>query len=273
VSSIEPDQDAGDVDGRQEVSGRLLVATGDGTETLDVMEEALDVSAETIEAARLAPPVVLARGVHRDDWLHAAPPDLADDRIGVVASVCDQSLASRVIDQAFCFRRVVLLARREDDVEGFPLGRRDRVDFGGKTSSRTAQTIASDPPFPPAASWCARTTVPSMSEPTSSSMQSALKTRSHTPRFAHRAKRLYVVFQVPYRSGMSRQGAPVLRRHITALTNERSPSRDRGPGCTGSRSFTVAHWASLSSCRCTPIVAHAPIPKAIFAPSGIEDTP
>jgi hypothetical protein len=43
------------------------------------------------------------------------------------------------------------------------------VEFGRKTSSRTAQSIALDPPLPPEASWCARTTVPSMMEPTSSS--------------------------------------------------------------------------------------------------------
>jgi hypothetical protein len=103
-----------------------------------------------------------------------------------------------------------------------------------------------------------------MSEPSSSSTRRAWKTRCHTPRFAHRAKRLYVVFQLPYRSGMSRQGAPVLSRHITALTKERSPRRERGPRVLGNRSRRVAHWTSLSSCRCTRIVAHARFAKAIF---------
>jgi hypothetical protein len=46
VSSIKPNLDAGDVDGRQEVGGRLLVAAGDGSEAFDVMEEALDISAK-----------------------------------------------------------------------------------------------------------------------------------------------------------------------------------------------------------------------------------
>src|SRR5258707_1884665 len=149
------------------------------------MEEALDVSAKTIEGARLATPVVLARWVHGDDGLHASSANCADDRIGIVPGVGDESFAGRVVDQSLRFRRVVLLAGREDDVKGFAFGRRDRVDLGGKTSSRTAQSIASDPPFPPAASWCARTTVPSMSEPTSSSMRKALKAPSQTPRFAH----------------------------------------------------------------------------------------
>jgi hypothetical protein len=261
------------VDGRQEIGGRLLVATGDGSKAFDVMEEALNVSAKAVEGTRLATPVVLARWVHGNGGLHATSANGADDRIGIVRGVGNESFSGRVVDQPFGFRRVVLLARREDDVKRFAFGRRDRVDLGGKTSSRTAQSIASDPPFPPDASWCARTTVPSMSEPTSSSMRKALKALSQTPRFAQRAKRLYMVFQGPYLSGMSRQGAPVLSRHITALTNIRSPSRDRGPGWTGSRFFTLAHWASLSSCRCTPIVAHGPISTAIFPPSLIEDTP
>lgn len=261
------------MDGRQEVGRCLLVATGDGAKAFDVMEEALDVAAESVEAARLAPPVVLSHGIHRDDCLHASLADRFDDSVRVVPRVCDQSLAGCVCDQVFRFRDVVLLARREDDVKGFSFGRRDRVNLGGKTSSRTAQMIASDPPFPPAASWCARTTVPSMSEPTSSSMHNSLKARSHTPRLAQRANRLYVVFQGPYRSGMSRQGAPVFSRHKTALTNARSPTRDRGPGCTGRRSLTFSHWSSLSSCRCTRIVAHDPIHRANFPLGLIEDTP
>ncbi len=153
------------MDGRQEVGGRLLVATSDGAKAFDVMEEALDVATESVEAARLATPVVLSLGIHRDDWLHASLADHCDDGIRVVPCVRDQSLAGRVSDQVLRLRDVVLLARREDDVKGPSFGRRNRVNLGGKTSSRTAQMIASDPPFPPAASWCARTTVPSMSEP------------------------------------------------------------------------------------------------------------
>jgi hypothetical protein len=261
------------VDHRQEIGGRLLVATGDGTKAFDVMEETLDLSAEAIERARLAAPVVLARGIHRDHRLHASPQDRSDDRIRVVPSVGDQSFAGRVIDQIFRFGRVVLLAGREDDVKRFAFAGRDRMDLGGKASSRTAQMIASDPPFPPAASWCARMTVPSMREPTSSSIRNALKTCSHTPRLAHLANRLYVVFQLPYRSGMSRQGAPVLSRHITALTKSLSPRLDRGPGWIGSKFTRVAHWASLSSCLCMRIVAHALIPTANFPLTVIEDTP
>ena len=185
----------------QEIGGRLLVATGNGAKAFNVMKEALDVPTETVQSARLASPVVLSRGVHGNDGLHGSSTNGVDDRVGVVPCVGDQSVAGGVLDQALRFRRVVLLAGREDDVKWLACGRRDRMDLGGKTSSRTAQSIASDPPFPPAASWCARTTVPSMSEPTSSSTRNALKAPSQTPRFAQRAKRLYVVFQGPYLSG------------------------------------------------------------------------
>jgi hypothetical protein len=245
------------VDGRQEIGGRLLVAAGDGAKAFDVMEEALNGTAKAVQAARLATPVVFPRRIHSDDGFHSSTADGSHDRIRVVPSVCNQRCTGGMSNQVFRFRRVVLLAGREDDVERFAFRRRDRVDLGGKTSSRTAQMIALDPPFPPAASWCARTTVPSMREPTSSSTRSVLKTCSQTRRFAHRAKRLYVVFHGPYRSGMSRQGAPVFSRHMTALTKPRSPRCDRGPGCTGSKRSIVAHCSSVSSCRCTRIVAHA----------------
>ena len=143
------------------------------------------------------------------------------------------------------------------DVDRPALRRRDRVDLGRKASSRTAQMIASDPPFPPAASWCARTVVASRREPVSStSMASSLKSCSHTPVLAQREKRLYTVFQEPKRSGRSRQETPVLVRQMTALTKSRSPRLETGPVRTGRRASMRFHSASVSSCRCTVSVDH-----------------
>lgn len=128
---------------------------------------------------------------------------------------------------------------------------------GRNASSRTAQMISSDPPFPPAASWCARTTVASRREPVSStSMASSLNTFSQTPRLAHRKNRLYTVFQGPNRSGRSRHGTPVLTLQMTALMKSRSPRFERGPGWTGSKGRMRFQSASLSSCRCTGSVDH-----------------
>lgn len=135
--------------------------------------------------------------------------------------------------------------------------RRDRVDLGRNASSRTAQMIASGPPFPPAAPWCARTMVASRREPVSStSMASALKTRSQDPRLAQRENRFYTVFQGPKRSGESRHGTPVLTRQMTALTKSGSPRLERGPGRRGRSASMRFHSASVSSYRCTVSVDH-----------------
>ncbi len=55
----------------------------------------------------------------------------------------------------------------------------------------------------------------------SASALSAAKTRAHTPRFAQRLKRVWVCFQLPKRSGRSRQGMPARYRYNTASTNRR----------------------------------------------------
>lgn len=96
-----------------------------------------------------------------------------------------------MLDELLGLQRFVPVPLGERDVEGLPFRRGDRVDLGRNASSRTAQMIASDPPFPPAASWCARTMVASRSEPASStSIASSLKSRSQTPFRAHRENRL-----------------------------------------------------------------------------------
>jgi hypothetical protein len=216
------------------------------------MEEALDIPPRAIEPARLSPSVVFSRWIHRNDRLHPACTNHVDDAVGVVAGISDQCLSGRMLDKSLRLGRIMLLACSQGDVERFALGRCDCVDFGRKASSRTAQTIASDPPFPPAASWCARMTEPSMSEPTSStSIRSCLKSRSQMPRFAQRSNRLYTVFQLPYRSGMSRHGAPVFTRHTTALTKSRSPRLARGPRRIGMSGSICSHCSSVSSCRRT----------------------
>jgi hypothetical protein len=270
VSLIDPHEDASDVNNGEKISCGFLVTAGDRSKAFDVMKEALDIAAQAIKPFGLSPSVVFARRIHCNDGFHSARTNRVDDTIRVVASVGDQRLASRVLNEILCLRRVVLLTRGQRDVEGFALGRRDGVDLGRKTSSRTAQTISLDPPFPPAASWCARTTEPSMSEPTSSTAtRSSLKSRSQTPRFAQRLKRLYTVFQLPYRSGISRQGAPVFTRQTTALTKSRSPRLARGPRRMAIRLSIRAHCASLSSCRCIDSVD-----QTLIAPATtIRDTP
>jgi hypothetical protein len=196
-------------------------------------------------------------GILGDDGLHAVCADGVVDALAGVARVGDGSPAPSMLQELLGLGGFVAMPLGQRDEERLPFRRRDRVNLGRKASSRTAQMIASDPPFPPAASWCARTVVASRMEPVSStSMASSWKSRSHTPALAQRENRLYTVFQEPKRSGRSRQATPVLVRQMTALTKSRSPRLETGPVRTGRRASMRFHSASLSSCRCTPGVDH-----------------
>ena len=178
------------MDGGEETRRRLVVAGGNGAKALERVEAALDPVPERVELP-VEPGLHLVRWVRGDDGLHASREDRGADLRGAVARVGDAGFAAGVLDQLGGLQRFVPVPLGERDVEGLAVRRGDRVDLGRNASSRTAQMISSDPPFPPAASWCARTIVASRSEPVSStSMASSLKSRSQTPRFAHREKRL-----------------------------------------------------------------------------------
>jgi hypothetical protein len=259
----QPHQDAGEVDDSEEVGPSLFVAGSDCSEAFEPMKETLNLIAKAVQRAILSPPVVLARRVHRDDRVHSSRLRGEDDAVCVVAGVSNEGLARCVLNEVLRLGCVVLVSGRQRDLKRLSFRRRDGVDFRRKASSRTAQTIASDPPFPPAASWWARTTVASMREPMSSiSIWSSLKMRSQSPRAAQRAKRLYTVFHGPYRSWRSLQGTPVLTRQSTALMKLRSPSLPRGPGRRGRSGWMSCHCESVSSCRCTASVDQTLVRRA-----------
>jgi hypothetical protein len=89
--------------------------------------------------------------------------------VRIVAGVADQRFAICLREQLLGDRHLVPLARRQRDVERAALRVDDGMELCRKTSSRAAQSIAFDPPFPPEESWCARITEPSTIEPVSSS--------------------------------------------------------------------------------------------------------
>jgi len=139
------------VDDGEEVGCRLLVASRDGAKALEAMEEALD---HVPQPEELPVDTVLGvRWVRRDDGLHAPLFDSLADLARVVAGVSDEGAALGVLKELQRFSRFVRLPRSQRDVERLAFRVRDRVDFGRKASSRTAQSIASAPPFPPEASW------------------------------------------------------------------------------------------------------------------------
>ena len=158
------------------VACRLLEAGRNGAEALEVVEEDFDAVALGV-AASVEPGLPLPRRIRVDDGLDLQRLRSVADRVRIVASVRDQRFAARVVSDD-CLRdgRLVLLPRRDFDVKRAPFGVDERVDLRGEPTSRVTQCIPDDPPFPPEASWCARTIEASMMVPSSStSSWSALK--------------------------------------------------------------------------------------------------
>jgi len=87
-----------------------------------------------------------------NDWPHPLGLHRVDDPFCVVASVANERAATSVREQLIRRYHLVPLARCQGDVDRSPSCVDDGVELGRKASSRAAQSIASDPPFPPEAS-------------------------------------------------------------------------------------------------------------------------
>jgi hypothetical protein len=187
---LQPQVRADELDQGQVVKRGLLIACCHCTKALDPMNKQLNVVANAIQFA-IEAPHAFARRIAVNHWLHTLRMYGCHDPIRVVPRVGDKRSTTSMSDQFLGHHRIVHLTGSQRDVERPPLRVDEGVELGRKTSSRTAQSIALDPPLPPEASWCARTTVPSMMEPTSSTSScSSLNTRSQTPRSAQLANRL-----------------------------------------------------------------------------------
>ena len=145
----------------------------------------------------------------------------------------------------------MLLPRRHQNVNWFASCVDQRVDLAGHASARSSYAVFFGPSVPPDESWWARTTDPSRIPATSSSFrQSVLNMLSHLSVLDQLRNRLYIVFQLPNRSGRSRQGAPVFAIHRTALTKFRSPCFDGLPDPTWiTNGLILFHCSSVSSWR------------------------
>lgn len=102
---------------RQEASRRLLVARADGAKALERVKEHFDQVALPVHAALEPSPVVLARGVVADDWLHAVCAHGSDEAVRVVRGVSEQIATARVSEKLLSERRLVLLAGRQSDMK------------------------------------------------------------------------------------------------------------------------------------------------------------
>ena len=128
------------------------------------------------------------------------------------------------------------------------------VDFGREAAARaTERFLILIPPFTPAACWCARTIVELIACSSSAGgprLARVSNAASHTPSLLQRVKRTKTEFQLPYRSGMSRHGAPVRSTQRMPLTVRRL-SKIGGPRSPrfGSNGLRMRHSESVRSPR------------------------
>ena len=130
----------------------LVVPAGDRPKPLEVMEKTLDAVSTPVQLAVETATVSLTSGVAADDDLHAAPSDGLRERIRIVARVADDGASLSMRDQLVGGGHVVAIPRPQRDVERAALAVGDDIELRRETSSTTTQTVAEDPPFPPAAS-------------------------------------------------------------------------------------------------------------------------
>ena len=191
--------------------------------------------------------------------LPAAVALVADDALWTAAGpAASRSLDRHPVQQLVEHRRLVRLARRERHRQRLARALRAQVNLGTAAAPAAAERLLFGPPFPLAACWCARIVLPSTNCTSQSSRPSAsaccwtaANSRSQTPARRQRRSRLASVGQGPYRSGVSRQGAPVRTFHkmpsmIRRWSSAGRPTRGFWGGSNGANR---SHWSFVKSPR------------------------
>lgn len=145
------DADRGKSDGREEVSGELVVAGGNAAQMLELVEEALDEVALSIAFeidGSNHPHVALAWDVRGG----SARGEEVDDRSGAVTAIGDGFARwAQAGDEVWQGGFVGGLPRRQQQPNRQAHRIDDDMDFGTQSSTRTANGAILAPFFPPAA--------------------------------------------------------------------------------------------------------------------------
>lgn len=252
---------------------QFLVAGGDGPVLLEAVDQPFDPVALAVGGAVEADAAARFGLEAGDDGPNPSATQVGPDRPARVALVADDTggpaagsaaagpLDAAPLQQRGDLRRLVALARGQDEADRLAAALGAEVELGREAAAGAAEGLGAAPFFAPAALWCARTVVPSRkcsaqssSPAASASAWSAAKARSQTPARCQRRKREYTVFHGPNRSGRSRQGAPVAKRQRMPSTTVRSSARGRPRpvGGGGSNGRSRSHRASVKPWRSMP---------------------
>jgi len=131
---VKPDGRGCEVKRSQVVGCGFLEARGEGTESLELVEEDLNLVALGV-GLFVESRFTLTGGIGTNDRLHLAASHRAANRVGVVACIGDHRLTLRVVEELFGERGFVLLTRRDLDVERPPVRVDDCMDFCGESTT------------------------------------------------------------------------------------------------------------------------------------------
>jgi hypothetical protein len=257
VDKSDPDANAGEQDEAEKACGCMVVACCNTSAVLEAVDEPLDTVAHGVDRVvdgMLDQPVAFGW----DFRSAAASAHIVADRIAVIATIAEQNVGIAVAfgHQVGIGGAVVGLAGRQNHADGQALAVGAKVDFGREATARAAKTLVLNPPFAPAAQWCARTMVLSIICKASASpppSASACNSTSQMPLSVQRRNCRQTEFQLPSSLGRSRQGAPVRAIQNTASSTRRWSRGGRPPeqprlATNGRKNF---HSSSLSKPRIT----------------------
>ena len=180
--SPEQDGDCGELDEAFVIDQQLVVAGGNPAELLQLVEEALDEIAFSVESPVVRPSLLSVR-FGRDDRLCPGVSDGLVQVVGVISFVGDHGLRLEASDQLVAAGGIVALAWPEQQAHRVAKRIRGRVNLGAQAATGAAQSLSIRPPFAmraPAACWCARTMVLSIISHSRSA--SAVSTARKPPR-------------------------------------------------------------------------------------------
>ena len=181
--------------------------------------------------------------------------DCFNEFFAIIPLICEDITVLQIerCDQISRRRVIADLPARQINLDRIAQSINYGMDLRGISTSRTTNSLFFSPPFPPAPCWCTRIYDPSIIYASLSwSFASSKKIFSQMPRFVHLEYLLYALFQDPNRSGKSRQGAPVFKIQMIALTIIRLSLAGRPfpPECSGgTKSLILSHCSSVISCR------------------------
>src|SRR5436190_23792174 len=140
MSSVEKDNSRYQLNCGEKISGKLVVACGNGAKVLNFVEETLDKIALAIERV-IAITLHLPVRFRRDHWRDAALFESVDQLISIKGLVPYQGAWSGIFKQWLCTSQIMVLSRRQHQFKGITQRIGESVDFGTQSAARSPDRL------------------------------------------------------------------------------------------------------------------------------------